>query len=590
MKIADFGVAKLSEPSSDPTSAQRVMTGEGIVLGTAAYMSPEQAAGEAVDARSDLFSLGCILYEMLSGRRAFTGDSNPAIIAAVLRNEPPPVERAPRLVRALVERCMRKKAADRFQSAAEVIAAIEKCGRVSTPGGAGERASVAVLPFANMSGAREDDYVCEGLAEEIINVLTTVPGLAVIARTSAFAVARLGLDACEIGARLGVDTILEGSVRRSGGRVRVTAQLIETTKGAHLWSERYDRGMMDVLALEDEIAGAIALRLRGELGQRRAQRVPAPGAHEAYLEGRYHFARATADELMLARSSYERALALDPNFALAHESLGELDFYVGFYGMLPPREAFAMSAWHAARAIELDEGLAEAHALLGTLRKELDYNWPEVHREMSRAMELNPASPVVRTFRAASEWMPQGRVEEALAEFQDLVRADPLSVWLRTWVGIHLVLTRRPELVIAEANRIIEMDPSYALAHWLLGIGHAMLDRYTEAVAALERANELSGGTSMTASFLAWAYGLAGQKDRARAFIPAAERGEAYIAPSVPALACIGLKEWDEAFVWLNRAIDARDPQIIPIKTDPVFDPMRDDPRFMDLLRKMKLA
>jgi len=592
LKIADFGLAKLSDLSPDTSSTQRTLTDDGIVLGTAAYMSPEQAAGRAVDARSDLFSLGCILYEMLSGRRAFDGDSQAAIIASVLRDTPPPLADAPRMVGALVERCLQKNPESRFQCAADVNAAIEKCLRVDSPNEPGERSSVAVLPFANMSAREEDDYLCEGLAEEIINVLTTLPGLAVIARTSAFAVARLGLDAREIGERLGVDTILEGSVRRSGGRVRVTAQLVETTKGAHLWSERYDREMVDVLALEDEIAGAISTRLRGDMAQQRRVRIQqkiAPAAHEAYLEGRYHFARGSAEALGRARACYERALALESDFALAHESLAELYFFVGFSGTVPPRDVFARSAWHAARAIEIDETLAEAHALLANLRKEMDYDWDEVHRGFCRALALNPASPVVRSRRAISELMPLGRMDEALAEMEEALHSDPLSIWMHYWMGILLFLNRQPERVIDEGRRMIELEPSHPLAHFVLGGGYALAGRYAEAVTALERANRLSGGLAVTASLLAWTYGLAGQDEKARALLPA-PGSSIYVSPIVPAYVHIGLREWDAAFKWLDRAIEVRDPHIVPIKTLPILDPIRDDPRYADLLRRMKLA
>ncbi len=273
---------------------------------------------------------------MLSGRMPFRGDSAVGTLAAILKDTPAPIPGIRPAVARLVDRCLRKDPADRFQSAAELKAAIADC--LAPPRGA-ESPSIAVLPFANMSGVKEDDFLCEGLAEEIIDALTRIPGLRVIARTSAFAVGRMGLDVREVGARLDVGTILEGSVRRAGARVRVTAQLVSTSDGSHVWSERYDRELTDVLQLEDEIAQAIAARLRVELagaGRRQPQAVANAEAYTAYLEGRHYFARGTPDGLAQARVCYERATSLDPGFALAYDSLAEL--YLVF-GLLRKRAA-----------------------------------------------------------------------------------------------------------------------------------------------------------------------------------------------------------------------------------------------------------
>ena len=310
-----------------------------------------------------------------------------------------------------------------------------------------------MLPFTRMTGAAEDDYLCEGLAEEIINALTRIPGLKVIARTSAFVVSRMGLDVREAGARLDVGHILEGSVRREGTRVRVTAQLVSTSDGSHLWSERYDREMTDVLALEDEIAAAIAARLRVEFaGANRDRPHPAvdPEAHAAYLEGRYYFARGTPDALAHASASFEKAIARDPTSALAYDSLAELYWYLGFFGNVRPRDAFSQSTWYALRALELDDTLAQTHALLGMLRKELDYNWPEVDRELQRALDLNRESPLVRLRYAISGLLPHARNDEAMRELEALLQADPLSIITRWWMAVLAHLARRPDRTIAE--------------------------------------------------------------------------------------------------------------------------------------------
>jgi serine/threonine-protein kinase len=554
-------------------------------------MSPEQAAGRAVDARSDLFSLGTILYEMLAGRRPFDADSCAGTLAAILRDAPTPIAGVAPPVGRLVERCLAKDVGLRFQSALELKSAIDAC-LAHRPGG--ERPSIAVLPFANMTGSKEDDYLCEGLAEETIDALTRIPGLRVIARTSAFAAARAGLDIREAGARLDVANILEGSVRRQGGRVRVTAQLVTTSDGSHLWSERYDRELTDVLALEDEIAAAIAARLRIEFaGGGRGSPRPAvdPEAHAAYLEGRYHFARGTPEALGRASVCYERAVARDPGFALAYDSMAELHWFLGFFGNVPPREAFSQSTWHALRALELDDGLAQTHALLAMLRKELDYNWPEVDRELARAFELGRESPLVPLRYAISGLLPRGRADEAMAEIEGVLRTDPLNLFVRWWLSVTAYLARRPERMIEEGRRMIALEPGFFLGHWALGMGLDETGRKSDAVAALERTHQDSGGSPFTLGFLGLVCGRAGRRDDARRLLDQAKKlaAASYVPASTFFLGYIGLGDWDAAFDWMDRAIETRDPIIMPIKSYPFLDPVRGDARYRALLKKMNL-
>jgi serine/threonine-protein kinase len=562
------------------------------VLGTVGYMSPEQVRGEGADTRSDIFSLGCVLYEMLGGRRAFEEASAAGTLAAVLRDDPPPLAGVDPRVSRLVARCLRKNPAERFQAAVDLRSAIGAC---LAPRADRERPSVAVLPFANMSGAREDDYVCEGLAEEIIDALTRIPGLRVIARTSSFAVGRMGLDVREAGARLDVGSILEGSVRRAGSRVRVTVQLVETSDGSHLWSERFDRELTDVLALEDEIAAAIADRLRVQLGHgerdRRSRPVDAE-AHGLYLEGRYYFARGTPEALAQAGACFARAVERDPQFALAFDALAELHWYLGFFGNVPPRDAFSQSTWYALRALELDDTLAETHALLGMLRKELDYNWPEVDRELGRARDLNRQSPLVRLRYAISGLLPHGRIDEAAAEVDATLQSDPLSVFVRWWAACMAYFGRRPQRMADEGRHMIALDPSQFLGHWALGAARIECGAPGEGVTALEKAHELSGGIPFALGFLAYAYGRAGRPSDARRLLERAESMAAggYVPPSTFAYCHLGLDDWDTAFGWWDRAIEVRDPLIMPIKTYPFFDPVRGDPRYRALLRRMNLA
>jgi TolB-like protein len=455
-------------------------------------------------------------------------------------------------------------------------------------------AGVAVLPFANLSGAPEDDYLCEGLAEEIITALTGIPGLRVIARTSSFAIGRMGLDVSDVGARLSASSVLEGSVRRAGSRVRVTVQLVATADASHLWSERYDRELSDILDLEDDIAAAVASRLRLVLGVGERDRPPRTvdsAAYHAYLKGRYHFAKATPDDLTAAKECYERAISLDSGFARAFDGMAELYWYLGFFAGVPPRDAFEQSTWYAMRALELDNTLADTHALLAMLRKELDYNWTEVNRELERALELNRESPTVRLRYAIAGLMPHGRLEEALAEAEKVLASDPLSLFVNWTLGYMAYFARMPDRVIATGRHMIEMDRSSPLAHWVLGVGLEQAGDLSGAVTAMRRANELSGGIPFTKGFLARVLGQAETYEEVQLMVEEMTRAAAsgYYPPSAIALGHIGLDQWGEAFDWLERAVELRDPIIMPVKSFPFLDPVRNDARYHKLLHKMKL-
>lgn len=453
--------------------------------------------------------------------------------------------------------------------------------------------TVAVLPFTNLGGCSEEDPLCRGLAEEVIASLAGIEGLRVIARTSSEAVARAGLDIREAGRRLGAGSIVEGSVRRSGQRVRITVQLVETSEGKHLWSEQYDRDVGDVLDLEREIAEAVARRSREDLGSgalvhRRPMANPA--AHHAYLEGRHHFhSGAGPESLARARVCLERAVALDPQSPRPFDALAELFWYLGFFGGMPPKDAFSQGTWYALRALELDERLADTHALLGMLRKELDYNWLEVDRELARARELDHDSPAVRVRYAVAGLLPHGRLDEALEEIDRALLSDPLSLFVRWWSGTIAYLARRPGRMMDEGRRMTTMDPSHPLGHWVLGMGRELMGERAEALVELEHANRLAGGMPFTLGFLALVQGWAGRHDDVRSALARLRRSAetGYVSPFAFALAHIGLHDWDDAFRWMASAVEQRDPLIIPIKSFHFLDPVRDDPRFTPLLRAM---
>jgi serine/threonine-protein kinase len=586
VKVLDFGLAKLA-PLAGLESPQTV-TAAGTIMGTLSYMSPEQAEGRPVDGRSDIFSLGAVLYEVASGIRAFERDSGIATLAAVLNEQPTPLRNVPAELAAIISRCLCKNPSDRFQRADEIIQALKQVG------GSAPVPAIAVLPFTNMSDDKEDEYFSDGLTEEVINALTKIAGLRVTARTSSFAFRGKEQDIREIGARLAVDNILEGSVRRAGNRIRVTVQLIKVSDACHLWSERYEREITDVFAIQDEISQVIADKLRVGFGQeRRTSRRPTDNleAYNLYLQGRYHLSKFTPEGFAKAKQCFEQAVALDPSFALAYDALSEFYWYLGFFGFIPPKEAFLTGIWAALRAVEIDDTLAETHALIGMYRKELDYNWLEVKREMNRALDLNPSSSTVRIRNVLSGLMPLGRMKESVEELKIVIESDPLSLFARWWLGIMYFLARDNDFALEQAQFIIDTDSSYYPGHWLRGLICLEKGALGEAVAEFREAVVLSGSVPLMLGWLGLGLARAGEAAAAGALLDrlAGISRTAYVPPSSFAWIHLGLGNADEAFTWMERAIDARDPMIVPIKTYPFLDPLRSDPRFHALLRKMNL-
>jgi len=588
IKVLDFGLAKLS-PLAGIEFTQTV-TVAGTISGTLSYMSPEQAEGRPVDGRSDIFSLGAVLYEMASGIRAFERDSGITTLAAVLHEQPPPLRNVPPDLAAIISRCLGKNPGDRFQRADDVKQALQQLGSSGSP----PVPAIAVLPFTNMSEDKEDEYFSDGLTEEVINALTKIAGLRVTARTSSFAFRGKEQDIREIGARLAVDKILEGSVRRAGNRIRVTAQLINVSDACHLWSERYEREITDVFAIQDEISQVIADKLRVGLGQeRRTLKRPTENleAYNLYLQGRYHLSKWTPEGFAKAKQFLEQAVARDPDFALAYDALSEFYWFLGFFGLIPPKEAFSVGIWAALRALEIDDTMAETHALVGMYRKELDYNWPEVQREMKRALELNPSSPTVRLRNVLSGLMPVGRLEESVEEMKIVIQSDPLSLFNRWWLLVMYYLARDYDPALEQARFMIDLDSSYYVGHW--GRGMLCLEKgmLGEAISEYREAANLSGNVPLMLGWLGQALGMAGEAGEASALLDRLSEisRAAYVPPSSFAWIHLGLGNVGEAFTWMERAIDARDPMVMPIKSYPFLDPLRTDPRFRALLRKMNL-
>jgi eukaryotic-like serine/threonine-protein kinase len=578
-KLLDFGVARLT---SDDPGATRTVAGE--MMGTPAYMSPEQAAAKPLDARSDVFSFGAVLYELLAGTRAFTGDSTAQILSAVLRDDPGPLE-APAALQQIVNRCLAKDPDRRFQTIADVRHALQHL----TGARADLTASIAVLPFANLSRDADDEYFSDGLSEEIINALTRVPGLKVIARTSAFAFKGKNEDIRRIANILGVAHVLEGSVRRAGGRVRVTAQLIHAADGAHRWSQRYDREMSDIFAVQDDIAAAIAGALKLQLAPASERRMPSLPAYEAYLRYRSYQWQFTPEAARRSRECLEQALALDPEFALPYVGLADYHFALAAVGGSPSHEAMPRARQLAQRALEIDPELPEAHAMLGIVAGHYDYDWSEAERRFRLAVMREPLSPHLRQWYGTFFLFATGRADEARLQLSRVIAEDPLCQMWRLMRANLLPGVGLEHEALDDARKAVELDPGFWLGWADLSLLYARRHQHSEAMRCAERA--MAGAPWCPYSIGAMAAALAneGQENSAEPLLVAL-RGDAYGGPVGLAVYFLARGEIEQAVEWSAKAAEQRFPAFIP-RLIRAFEPsLRRSAAWPSVLKKMNLA
>src|SRR5437588_4411112 len=509
--VTDFGIARaVSAASLEP------LTIDGAV-GTPAYMSPEQASqSPQLDGRSDIYSLGCTLYEMLTGTVPFTGLTAQTVLARHLLDVVQPIRSVRPTVRHALEQAvltaLAKMPADRFATAGQFARALNAPDEATLDSEGGE--SIAVLPFANLSGDPDFEYFSEGIAEEIINALTQLPGLRVAARTSSFAFRGQGIDLAEVGAKLKVGTVLEGSVRRAGNRLRISAQLVKVGDGYHLWSERYDREMTDVFAIQDEIAKAIAGRLQVGLdgGEAASLVTPATGNLDAYhlcLRGRYLLAQRGLG-LKKALECFDQALALDPNYALAHAGLAEACTVLVQYGLAPAGAFRAKARAAACRALELAPQLAEAHAAAGTVSFVIDWDWVTAARELRQAIVLNPRYVIARLWLSYYLVFVEDRFEDGIAHGRRAVELDPLSPLPSMQLGMSLIGAGRLEEAVAPLERAAALAPTMFLPPIHLGLLYNELGRKEEAIRSVEAAVVTSGRHPWTLCALGVCYSSAG--------------------------------------------------------------------------------
>ncbi|MFY9549592.1 MAG: protein kinase [Thermoanaerobaculia bacterium] len=641
VKILDFGLARADTvPSGQLTSAptQSSATEAGTVLGTLGYMSPEQIRGEPADARSDVFSFGCVLYEMLAGRRAFSGASPGQTMAAILRDQPAEIvvskTQVPESVDRIMRRCLEKNPGERFQSAGDLSFALkESLGSGvsrSTPSwsgvsrrtglllagvaivlvaaalalrlrgrgaGTGRIESLAVLPLANLSGDPQQDYFADGMTEELITDLAKISALRVTSRTSVMRYKGSSKSLPEIARELGVDAIIEGSVTHSGSQVKITAQLIDAAKDRHLWADSFQRDLKDVLALQGEVARAIA----GEVGVRltpqersrlTSKKTVNPEAYEAYLKGLYHLSRSTSPDTQKSLDYFHQAAAKQPDYALAYAGIAVAyeRLASSAFNVLPPREAFPAAKAAAMRALELDAAVAEPYAALAWSSFVFDRDWTTAENQYQRALRLNPNyANAHRTHAICLTRM--GRFDEAIREARRAQELDPLSLEGNTTVGMVFHYARRDDEAIPWFRRVLDMDPNFWRAHWGLGYALVQKRRYGEAITELQKAVELSEGGGVQLGSLGYAYAVADRRAEALEVVQKlkASSRDHYVPPSAVAIALSGLGEKDQALTWLGKAIEERDPWATALKVEPMFDPLRSDPRFLDLMHRLGL-
>jgi serine/threonine-protein kinase len=579
VKIVDFGLAKLG--------GRTKLTRTGTTPGTVIYMSPEQLKGEDVDQRSDIWALGVVLYEMITGETPFRGDFEQAMVYSIMNEEPRPARslrpELPAEVARLINKTLSKDPNERYQTSAELIHALKSLKKrpelkaVGTdPNDEKQLPSIAVLPFTNMSPDPENQYFGDGLTEELINAFAQIQGLRVAARTSTFRFRGEAVDLQEVGEKLNVGTVLEGSVRKAGNRLRVTAQLINIADGYHLWSKRFDRKMQDIFDIQDEITRAIVDQLKVKLVGPKDQALVSCGtenleAYKAFLEGRYYLHSLTPDGWAKSLVLLKKSIELDPSFALPHMWLSDYYQSLGWWGNSPPNDVMPRSRAAAQRAIDLDDNLGLAHATLAIVLWGYDWDFRGAEREFRRALELDPTSGYGRMCHALF-LSCQGRNEEAITEARLSLSLEPLDGLLTAWVASALIGAGAVEEAIDTILKAIGMGQDHWHLQMFLGWAYLHASREKEATPVLEKAVDLSGGASVTLAILGVAYYMMGKKTEAETLAErlATRSKKEYVAPWFFACLAAARGEKSTAMVYLERAIEERDLFIV---TDNLWPP-----------------
>jgi serine/threonine-protein kinase len=679
-KVLDFGLAKLAEPKTiEPDAATRfqVNTNPGMVMGTVFYMSPEQARGYATDARTDIWSLGAVLYEMIAGRVPFSGETVNHTMVAILEKEPAVLETVPAELQRIVRKALTKDVEMRYQSARDLLIDLKNLRRELDIQGEIERStvpnrelmtevatesetraypvtrsdqataaqsakstssleyavnqakshklalligafvlvlgavtltaylrdhnpgasidSIAVLPFENRSNDAETEYLSDGLAESLIYRLSQLPKLRVTPTSVAFHYKGQQTDAVKAGNELGVRAVLSGRITQRGDNLTISAELVDVRYNKLLWGEQYDRKMSDLLATQREIAREIVdklkLQVSGEEKGIAKHYTENNEAYQLYLKGRFYWNKRNEDAMQKSLNYFQQSIEKDPTFALAYCGLADSYILLGAAdasGYMSADDALPKAETAALKALEIDETLAEPHVSLAHVKYYYHRDWTAAEREYKRALELNP------NYATAHQWyaiylMSLGRFDEALAQARRAQDLDPLSLPINMTLGWVLLNARQYDQSVEQLLKTIEMDPSFLLAHHRLGLVYEQQGKYDKAIAEFRQVVDLSRAKPLGIAALAHAYALAGKRAEAQNSI--AELLELskkrFVSEASIAMVYIALGDKDQAFAWLAKADKARDALLARLKVDPRFDPLRSDPRFADLQRRL---
>jgi serine/threonine-protein kinase len=595
IKIVDFGLARFSHDDT-------LLTHEGAILGTVAYMSPEQLQGSTVDHRTDIWSWGVMFFEMLCGRRPFEGSSGIAIAEEVLHKQPPrpsSLRPVPGTLDELVLQAMQKDPGRRPQSAHALINQLQQHWSSSRSAPAVKPPdsvldSVAVLPFANV-GSTESDYFSDGLTEEIIDALSRLRWLRVVARTSAFEFKGKPQNVSTIARQLKVGAIVEGSVRRSGDKLRVTSHLVNAEDGYCLWSHKFDCSARDIFDVQDEIAASIAQALKSRVDDEtatitaRAQTANLK-AYELYLRGRHQWNMRSGEGLQNALHYFEAALQHDPKYAAAYSGIADYHIAVASWGLARPAEAWPKAKAAAVRALEQDPDLAEARASLGTISMWYDWEWKAAEREFLRAIALSPGHPnghiqynllLVQTLR----------LSEAEDQIRTVLAADPLSVRANSYLAGVFHYRREYDRSLEQCRRTLELDPNDIELHVVLALNYEQKRMFREAIRELERARVLSGNNPLILGPLGSCFAGCGELKEARRILDELEEMSLsmYVAAIARAMVFLGMQDRDTAFLWLDSAARAREALVCYLAVGPIYDGIRRDPRYREMLQRIGL-